>query len=827
VTLRTGGLSESASCGRLPSDSYAEQTTHKSLVAEHPVQPVSEKQPLPSLSATHDKLQPAMNVMVWQAGTSDQSLSDSSTKFKQNQAVIGLMSHCATVDNPESESSQSGTASESELDDDLCDSDFDPYATSNCMTSSSSESDGDMPLPAGRKPSNSSLSVAGKSSKSHSSDKQGVRKESQKFIKLHNVRNTDDVPDDESPELLAINPDADDNVNDSASNSSDTESDSLQSQNGQHRKRTKSKITVAMYSRDKLAFCFDCGTAQTQIQRHWKQHKESKDVCHLMNCSDETERQRLICRLRNLGNHLHNTEVLRQGHGTLVVIYCRSKKANPYDYVPCELCLGYLLKKDLWRHKCKLGKQRKGRCNIQNAEMLLPPPHGVSHKVSSLISSMRDDEIKAAIKSDPTIMEYLLKMVHSKGMQKKHYIRDKGREMGRFLLEMRKHNGLKGCSIKDCIRPIRFSTCLVAVRVLAGYDEDAGFFRRPSLALKIGQGLKKLSQILKRHAIESQQYEKIADVSYFHDLCVEQWPDEIARHAHNSLREIKRNRVNLLPITSDVQKLVSYLRDSSQQCIDKLDNSGSLSKNEVAVTYRELVEVTLADIITFNRRRQGEVSRMTIQDYCAKTRVNPSVDTEFSLSPMEQSLCKMFSRVELRGKRDRTVPVLLTVQAETAIDTIILNRSEAGVRSDNNYVFALSHSENYVRGCDALRNAAGQCSPQHASSLTSTNFRKHIATISQVLNLKENELDVLAQFMGHDIRVHRNFYRLPNDVVQTSQLAKIFLLMDSGQLTKSKGMTLEDLLVSTADNSGTVGKFLLTQKISTTAHVIKLYMLHI
>jgi len=54
-------------------------------------------------------------------------------------------------------------------------------------------------------------------------------------------------------------------------------------------------------------------------------------------------------------------------------------------------------------------------------------------------------------------------------------------------------------------------------------------------------------------------------------------------------------------------------------------------------------------------------------------------------------------------------------------------------------------------------------------------LRKHVTTISQVLNLKENELDIdlLAQFMGHDIRVHREFYRLPLDVLQTAEVAKI------------------------------------------------------
>jgi len=71
--------------------------------------------------------------------------------------------------------------------------------------------------------------------------------------------------------------------------------------------------------------------------------------------------------------------------------------------------------------------------------------------------------------------------------------------------------------------------------------------------------------------------------------------------------------------------------------------------------------------------------------------------------------------------------------------------------------------------------------------LKATNFQKHVATLRQILNLKNNELDLPAQYMGHDIRVHRHFYRLPNDVLQMSKLAKLFLLMQSVQLATQKG----------------------------------------
>jgi len=46
-----------------------------------------------------------------------------------------------------------------------------------------------------------------------------------------------------------------------------------------------------------------------------------------------------------------------------------------------------------------------------------------------------------------------------------------------------------------------------------------------------------------------------------------------------------------------------------------------------------------------------------------------------------------------------------------------------------------------------------------------------------MLNLKENEFDALAGFLGHDIRVHQEFYRLPQDTVQVSVLSPYICLI--------------------------------------------------
>lgn len=43
--------------------------------------------------------------------------------------------------------------------------------------------------------------------------------------------------------------------------------------------------------------------------------------------------------------------------------------------------------------------------------------------------------------------------------------------------------------------------------------------------------------------------------------------------------------------------------------------------------------------------------------------------------------------------------------------------------------------------------------------MTSTRFRKHLATIMQFLNFEDDEIDQIASFMGHTRKTHDEFYR--------------------------------------------------------------------
>jgi hypothetical protein len=62
-----------------------------------------------------------------------------------------------------------------------------------------------------------------------------------------------------------------------------------------------------------------------------------------------------------------------------------------------------------------------------------------------------------------------------------------------------------------------------------------------------------------------------------------------------------------------------------------------------------------------------------------------------------------------------------------------------------------------------LRNVVNQANLKFPEIITSTSLRKQLATMAQVLNLNDTSQDLLAAFEGHDIRIHREFYRLPEE----------------------------------------------------------------
>ena len=61
------------------------------------------------------------------------------------------------------------------------------------------------------------------------------------------------------------------------------------------------------------------------------------------------------------------------------------------------------------------------------------------------------------------------------------------------------------------------------------------------------------------------------------------------------------------------------------------------------------------------------------------------------------------------------------------------------------------------------------------------------------MNLKDNELDQLANFSGHDIRVHREYYRLPQSTIQLSKISKLLIAMQGGSVKDIQGKSHDQI----------------------------------
>lgn len=131
-----------------------------------------------------------------------------------------------------------------------------------------------------------------------------------------------------------------------------------------------------------------------------------------------------------------------------------------------------------------------------------------------------------------------------------------------------------------------------------------------------------------------------------------------------------------------------------------------------------------------------------------------------SLNENEKLLTRHYKKIVSIGKGIRAVAILIPKNLQKFFSTILQIRLQgAWFSEENTYFFTYPNSQRWIDGCAAIRKYAKMCGAKHPSLLTSCRLRKHIATVTQVLSLKGNEIEQLAKFMGHTTNTHQNFYK--------------------------------------------------------------------
>ncbi|KAK7132910.1 hypothetical protein R3I93_019232 [Phoxinus phoxinus] len=560
--------------------------------------------------------------------------------------------------------------------------------------------------------------------------------------------------------------------------------------------QSKSPTKSGKILKSQVNYCFVCGKPQTKLARHLERHvNENAEIAQALQFSKTSkDRKVLLEKFRNLGNFKHNSIVKTTGSGCLKVKRSSKESSRPETYDYCLYCKGMLSRKELSRHmkRCALRPEnnvedgpelRERVIGIASAQSTMSQP--ISSELWSVLGKMHKDDVSTAIRNDHYLLQFAQSLFnkHGSDRSKHEYIRQKVRELGRLLVTLRHTTRIH--NMEEAIKPGNFFVLTSAVKKVSGFDHENNTFKAPSLALKIGHSLRKISDLIMCRALMEEDQEGIDSIRRFHTLHETKWSELVSHSALSNLSEAKYNKSTRLPLAKDVQKLQLYLGQQVELAKEKL------ADNPTAGTYAALAKLTLCQVILFNRRREGEVARMTVKNFEDRDMSQLNDDISTGLTEVEKRLCKQFARVELKGKKGRKVAVILTPDMTANLSLLISKRKECGVTENNNYLFAVPSSDGHYRG--QFGQFADACGAEDPQNLRSTNLRKQIATISQVMNLKDNELDQLADFLGHDIRVHREYYRLPQSTIQLAKISKLLMAMEKGSVKDIQGKSLDEI----------------------------------
>lgn len=484
------------------------------------------------------------------------------------------------------------------------------------------------------------------------------------------------------------------------------------------------------------------------------------------------DRRFAIMSLRKKGNFL-----LHQEKNTLKVVRLPNKtcndKSQKNEYFPCANCLGFYKKNYLWRHKkiCKSKVENKtvgSQNHLTESQTFLATTGMLGNMLNKsrikkeVFSIMRPDDISYVAKTDSLICLFGESYINKhKRKQMNTVVSNKIRELARLKIALKKSSTIE--NLIDALKPECYELIVAATKLICGYNVEKRTYNASSLALHMGTSLKFLCDVAtkavltKNHLFMHLDRErKVKEIKEIRHMINMHWCNDVSSLANKVLNEQKFLRPKLLPFTEDIKILNLCVTSSAENAYNNLINN-----EDMKINYKILCECTLVLVLIFNRKRVGEVQFLNIAAY--ENSIFSVNQNEFlsSLTELEKSMSVTFKRVVVFGKGSKPVPILFTKLMQRYIEMLLnIRKNTDVVPRTNTYIFANPDSKDrWMSGPSVLRKYAHKCGAKNPELLTSTRFRKQLATILQLMNFENDEMEQIARFMGHTEKTHKEFYR--------------------------------------------------------------------
>ncbi|XP_042582856.1 uncharacterized protein LOC109091249 [Cyprinus carpio] len=248
------------------------------------------------------------------------------------------------------------------------------------------------------------------------------------------------------------------------------------------------------------------------------------------------------------------------------------------------------------------------------------------------------------------------------------------------------------------------------------------------------------------------------------------------------------------PLLSSLSTLVLYLR--RQQHASFLSLSRAPPSAEA---WRLLCHSSLALLILYNRHRECEVAKLTVQDYRSRS------SCDAALSPFERAVLGQLPRVSVLGKRGRLQPLILPPHSEACLDLLLKTSADVGVDPQSPYVFSRPYHSpaTPLRGTDLLRSLARSSGAKNPAALTAPRARRQVAILTQLLLLEEGERAAkrLEDFLQSEYHVSQSCARIGQDPALMNRVGRV-VLYGEREGVLFRGMSLQHICLELDVMSG-------------------------
>ncbi|KAG7243366.1 hypothetical protein INR49_011822, partial [Caranx melampygus] len=235
---------------------------------------------------------------------------------------------------------------------------------------------------------------------------------------------------------------------------------------------------------------------------------------------------------------------------------------------------------------------------------------------------------------------------------------------------------------------------------------------------------------------------------------------------------VSTHRHHMSPLLSSLSCLVLYLRHQQHSSFLSLTRSP-----HSAEAWRLLCHSSLSLLILYNRHRECEVAKLTIQDY--RNRVTPQSNSSTSSPSGMEAVLSPFER-----------------------------QPNVGVDPESPYVFSRPYHSpaTPLRGTDLLRNLARTSGAKNPGALTATRVRRQVAILTQLLLLEEGEgqsgaTKRLEDFLEREYHVTQNCSSIIRDPALMGRVGRV-VLYGEREGVLFRGMSLQHICLELDVMSG-------------------------